>query len=265
MQELAQHLLRLSKGVEKQWAVIRKMNISKLLNYVSKAIIVGATLRSRSGPPNRLRSTQRNNDPNNELVVDRVASLIRDQSAVAGAKPAESVIRLDTSAQIRIIYFLTWPKGGKVELSLAAVVNEETTVVGYTKYYYAGSELVAFNRSSDYEKDYGTRFVFNDHPSASLRTSLVSTSVIINGVGEKLWEERYYPYGESRYTYRKDKGGGREIDLQTAMRYTGQRFGEMLVCTTTTPDITILVIPYPKSAPQPNAKSPQPVCTETAV
>ncbi len=51
--------------------------------------------------------------------------------------------------------------------------------------------------------------------------------MIINGGGTKLWEERYYPYGESRYTYRKDQGG-RDIDLQTAKRYTGQRFDDAI-------------------------------------
>ncbi len=42
-------------------------------------------------------------------------------------------------------------EGGKAEFSQAAVVNEETSAAGgYTKYYYAGSDLVAFNRSSGY-------------------------------------------------------------------------------------------------------------------
>ncbi|MCP4128742.1 MAG: hypothetical protein GY753_17025, partial [Gammaproteobacteria bacterium] len=58
---------------------------------------------------------------------------------------------------------------------------EETTDSGYTKYYYAGSDLVAFTRSSGYGQDYGRRYVFKDHPSTSLRTSLGSTSVIVNG------------------------------------------------------------------------------------
>ncbi|MCP4089014.1 MAG: RHS repeat-associated core domain-containing protein [Gammaproteobacteria bacterium] len=96
---------------------------------------------------------------------------------------------------------------------------EETTDSGYTKYYYAGGDLVAFNRSSGYGQDYGRRYVFKDH--------LGSTSVIVNGGGTKLWEERFYPYGESRYTYRKDQGG-RDIDLQTPMRYTGQRFDDAI-------------------------------------
>ncbi len=90
---------------------------------------------------------------------------------------------------------------------------------GYTKYYYAGGDLVAFTRSSGYGQDYGRRYVFKDH--------LGSTSVIVNGGGTKLWEERFYPYGESRYTYRKDQGG-RDIDLQTPMRYTGQRLDEAI-------------------------------------
>ncbi len=100
-------------------------------------------------------------------------------------------------------------------------------ISSYTKFYYAGSDLVAFTRSSGYGQDYGRRYVFKDHPSTSLRTSLGSTSVIVNGGGTKLWEERYYPYGESRYTYRKDQGG-REIDLQTPMRYTGQRYDDAI-------------------------------------
>ncbi len=41
--------------------------------------------------------------------------------------------------------------GSKAEFSQAAVINEGTsTVGGYTKYYYAGGDLVAFDRSSGY-------------------------------------------------------------------------------------------------------------------
>ncbi|MCP4082972.1 MAG: hypothetical protein GY743_22330, partial [Planctomycetaceae bacterium] len=62
-------------------------------------------------------------------------------------------------------------EGSQAEFSQAAVVNEETTTAGgYTKYYYVGGDLVAFNRSSGYGQDYGRRYVFKDHPSTSLRT-----------------------------------------------------------------------------------------------
>ncbi|MCP4088979.1 MAG: RHS repeat-associated core domain-containing protein, partial [Gammaproteobacteria bacterium] len=74
-------------------------------------------------------------------------------------------------------------------------------------------------RRDGYERNNGLRYSLKDH--------LNSTSVIVNGGGTKLWEERYYPYGESRYTYRKDQGG-RDIDLQTSMRYTGQRFDDAI-------------------------------------
>ncbi|MCP4166544.1 MAG: hypothetical protein GY759_11705, partial [Chloroflexi bacterium] len=56
-------------------------------------------------------------------------------------------------------------EGSKAEFSQAAVVNEETTDSGYTKYYYVGGDLVAFTRSSGYGQDYGRRYVFKDHPS----------------------------------------------------------------------------------------------------
>ena len=57
-----------------------------------------------------------------------------------------------------------------------------------TKYYFANGQLVAFQRS-DYPENNGHRFVFRDHPSATLRTCLGSTSIILNGQGEKLWED----------------------------------------------------------------------------
>ncbi len=82
-------------------------------------------------------------------------------------------------------------EGGKAELSQAAVVNEETSAVGgYTKYYYAGSDLVAFNRSSGYGEAYGLRYVFGDH--------LGSTSLVINGGGKVLWAERSFGFAQDK-------------------------------------------------------------------
>jgi len=118
----------------------------------------------------------------------------------------------------------------------------ETTIgSGSTKYYYADGQLVSFERSADYGVDNGRRFVFRDHPSISLRTCLGSTSVIVNGRGEKLWEDRYLPgacperrpevvsrRGDVRYTFRREQEPGLDIVLQTQYRYTSQWFEDGL-------------------------------------
>jgi len=97
---------------------------------------------------------------------------------------------------------------------------ESTIGSGSTKYFYADGQLVSFERSPDYGQDYGRRFVFRDH--------LGSTSVIVNGRGEKLWEDRYLPFGDVRYTYRKEQEPGLDIVLQTQFRYTSQWFEDGL-------------------------------------
>ena len=95
---------------------------------------------------------------------------------------------------------------------------ESTIGSGSTKYYYAGGQLIAFERSPEYGINYGRRFVFRDH--------LGSTSVIVNDKGEKLWEDRFYPFGDVRYTYRK--GDDPSFPLQTQYRYTSQWFEDGL-------------------------------------
>ncbi len=103
------------------------------------------------------------------------------------------------------------------------VVNGETTYYpgrhyettagsGSTKYYFANDGLVAFRRSG-YPRNNGLRYVFRDH--------LGSTSVIANGGGTKLWEDRYKAFGDFRYTW---IGGDGHIPVQTDYRYTGQRY-----------------------------------------
>jgi len=72
---------------------------------------------------------------------------------------------------------------------------ESTAGSGSTKYFpstydlrlslrtgFANGQLVSFERSPDYVDYYGRRYVFRDH--------LGSTSIIVNGKGEKLWEDR---------------------------------------------------------------------------
>ena len=90
----------------------------------------------------------------------------------------------------------------------------------YTRYYFAGADLVAFERSSGYGSGagYGRRFVLRDHPSATLRTSLGSTSVIVNGQGNVIGQDLYQPYGDVRYQWRSGT-----TTLQTTYRYTSQR------------------------------------------
>ncbi len=56
-----------------------------------------------------------------------------------------------------------------------------------TKYYHAGSDLVAFNRSG-YGQNYGRRYVFRDH--------FGSTSLVINGGGKVLWVERSFDFAQ---------------------------------------------------------------------
>jgi len=86
---------------------------------------------------------------------------------------------------------------------------------GSTKYYHADGQLIAFDRSADYDPEpWGTRYVFRDH--------LGSTSIVVNGRGLKLWEDRYLPFGDVRYTYRKDDDTN--FPVQTQYRYTSQWF-----------------------------------------
>lgn len=88
---------------------------------------------------------------------------------------------------------------------------ERTLNSGYTKYFSFGGELVSFERSTGYPANTGRRFVLRDH--------LNSTSVVVNGGGTKLWEERYLPFGEVRQTWKSAS----EMPVQTPYRYTGQR------------------------------------------
>ncbi|MCP4128061.1 MAG: hypothetical protein GY753_13495, partial [Gammaproteobacteria bacterium] len=81
----------------------------------------------------------------------------------------------------------------------------------YTKYYHAGGQLQAFDRTSGYGSYYGRRFVFRDH--------LGGTSVIVNGGGTPLWKDLYAPYGDLRYHWDSTPSYD-----QTQYRYTGQRF-----------------------------------------
>ena len=87
-----------------------------------------------------------------------------------------------------------------------------------TKYYYADGQLVASERSAEYGDNYGRRFLFRDH--------LGSTNVIVSGAGAKLWEDRFYPFGDVRHTYRKDNDPA--FPVQTQYRYTGQWFEDGL-------------------------------------
>lgn len=57
-------------------------------------------------------------------------------------------------------------------------------------------------------------YVLKDHPSTTLRTSLGSASVVTDASGAILGEQRYYPYGETRWTYGT---------IYTDKLFTGQR------------------------------------------
>ena len=73
---------------------------------------------------------------------------------------------------------------------------------------------MAFRRSAGYGVNHGLRYVFADH--------LASTSVLVNGAGKLIWNERFYPPvgGGVRYHWDSDSG---TKPLQTPYRYTGQR------------------------------------------
>ena len=77
-------------------------------------------------------------------------------------------------------------------------------------FFYSRIYLVYFHRSG-YARDNGLRYVLRDH--------LGSTSVIVDAAGAKLWEDRYYPFGDIRHTWKKTN----DLPLQTAYRFTGQR------------------------------------------
>jgi len=99
---------------------------------------------------------------------------------------------------------------------------ESTIGSGSTKYYYADGQLIAFERSAEYDPEpWGTRYVFRDH--------LGSTSIVVNGRGLILWEDRYLPFGDVRYTYRKDDDSS--FPVQTQYRYTSQWFEDGLGAT----------------------------------
>ena len=57
-------------------------------------------------------------------------------------------------------------------------------------------------------------YILKDHPSATLRTSLGSASVVTNSSGVTVGEQRYYPYGETRLT---------TGTIYTDKLFTGQR------------------------------------------
>ncbi len=83
--------------------------------------------------------------------------------------------------------------GSTILFGARAVSLGPTSVIGYTS-----GQLIAFHRSSGYGQNagYGYRYVFRDH--------LGYTSTIIDGKGEKLWEYRFLPFGDVRYTYHRD-------------------------------------------------------------
>jgi RHS repeat-associated protein len=69
-------------------------------------------------------------------------------------------------------------------------------------------------RRTGYATDNGVFYIVSDHPSTSLRTSLRSTSVLVNRDGTVKSRNYYYPYGGNR--------GGSAFSGITTKRYTGQ-------------------------------------------
>ncbi len=151
-----------------------------------------------------------------------LASIRSPQSAIRNssfARPEAGPLAPVTLGETTIAEYFYDGDGNRVK----AVVNGETTYYpgrhyettagsGTTKYYFANDGLVAFRRSG-YPRNNGLRYVFRDH--------LGSTSVIANGGGTKLWEDRYKAFGDFRYTW---IGGDGRIPVQTDYRYTGQRY-----------------------------------------
>jgi RHS repeat-associated protein len=81
----------------------------------------------------------------------------------------------------------------------------EKTGNGETKYYYYGGQLIALRRSG-YAANNGLFYVHTDH--------LGSTTLTTDNTGAKVAEQRFYPFGATRYTY-----GTQETDFN----FTGQR------------------------------------------
>jgi len=77
--------------------------------------------------------------------------------------------------------------------------------VNVTKYYAFGGQRVAMR------KDNVVYFLLGDH--------LGTTSVVVDGAGNKVAESRHFPYGEVRWTWPEDEGG----TFPTDYRFTGQR------------------------------------------
>ncbi|MCO6452041.1 MAG: RES domain-containing protein [Caldilineales bacterium] len=111
--------------------------------------------------------------------------------------------------------------GNRVQATVGGVTTlypgqhyEYVNSTTYTKYYFAGSDLVEFERSSGYGSTagYGRRFVLRDH--------LGSTSLIVNGSNVTIAKDLYQPFGDVRYQWRT---GTPPIATQTQYRYTGQR------------------------------------------
>ena len=86
-----------------------------------------------------------------------------------------------------------------------------------TSYYCLGGQRVAMRRGNV------LTFLIGDHPSATLRTGLSSTTLAIDEYGNLVAESWHYPYGEERWR------SPQESTVPTDYRSTGQRYPCSLV------------------------------------
>jgi RHS repeat-associated protein len=79
-----------------------------------------------------------------------------------------------------------------------------------TSYYYFGGQRVAMRQTGSWGGDV-VYYLVSDH--------LGTTSLVLDGAGNRIAETRHYPYGAERWVWTADGGG----ELPTDYRFTGQR------------------------------------------
>jgi hypothetical protein len=98
--------------------------------------------------------------------------------------------------------------GGTTTLYIGAHFEWTGSTNSMVKYYYAGATRVAMRTGTS-----TLRYLFSDHPSTALGTSLGSTSITTDASGNRIAELRTKAWGETRTTYGT---------TPTQRRYTGQ-------------------------------------------
>lgn len=117
-------------------------------------------------------------------------------------------------------------EGSETTVYVGNHYEKNLTTGRIVKYYSFGGRRVAMRRTGLDGQDM-VYFIAGDHPSATLRTGLGTTSVVLNADGSFHSEARHYPYGEERWS---------SGSLPTDYRFTGQRLDSY----TQAPDLATL-------------------------